>query len=84
MSDPLSTTCAYCGSRAVLDDAWFCGDVACWAAYEADCREAIAYEARVPLTRNKACGDLMATKAAVWGHPYGDMVKAADRLRAWT
>lgn len=37
MSDPLSDVCDYCGSPDVLDDAWFCGRSACWAAYEADC-----------------------------------------------
>lgn len=41
MSDPLSDKCAYCGSMAVLDDAWFCHSTACWAAYENECRDAI-------------------------------------------
>lgn len=38
MSDPLSDKCAYCGSPAVMDDAWFCSRPGCWAAYEAECR----------------------------------------------
>jgi hypothetical protein len=36
MSDPLSERCLYCGSRAVLDDAWFCGSLPCYAAYESE------------------------------------------------
>jgi hypothetical protein len=82
MSDPLSAVCAYCGSPDVLDDAWFCDTPACWAAYEADCREEIAYQARTPLTHDKARGDLMATKAAVWGIPVIRMDDAAARLHA--
>lgn len=80
MSDPFSTHCAYCGSPDVLDDAWFCDKPACWDAYDAECREEIAYQDRTPLTRNKATGDLMSTKAAVWGTPVLRMDRAAALL----
>jgi len=59
MSDPLSDVCAYCGSPDVLDDAWWCDRLECWDAYKEECREAAEYEARTPLTRLKARGDLM-------------------------
>jgi hypothetical protein len=36
MSDPLSDRCLYCGSRSVLDDAWFCSRPQCYAAYESE------------------------------------------------
>lgn len=34
MSDPLSERCLYCGLSAVLDDAWFCGALKCYEAYQ--------------------------------------------------
>jgi hypothetical protein len=39
VSDPLSDRCLYCGSLAVLDDAWFCSRVECYAAYECESAE---------------------------------------------
>jgi hypothetical protein len=39
VSDRLSDRCLYCGSRAVLDDAWFCGAVQCQRAYELEGRQ---------------------------------------------
>lgn len=36
MSDPLTAQCVYCGSRYVLDDAWFCHELDCYRAYQAE------------------------------------------------
>lgn len=80
MSDPISTRCAYCGSPNVLDDAWFCGNTTCWAAYETEGREELELEDRTPLTHDKARGDLTATRASVWGTPVIAMNTAAARL----
>jgi len=76
MADPLADRCAYCGSTAVLDDAWFCDRADCWQAYQRDCREMVAYELRTPLTRMKADGDLMRAQASVWGPPLIEIERA--------
>lgn len=82
MSDPLSDVCIYCGSPDVLDDAWWCDKPLCWLMYEKEQTEAHKYEQRTPLTRMKCYGDLMDTKACVWGTPYLAIEHALDKLLA--
>lgn len=80
MSYPMSETCEYCGSPHVMDDAWWCDEPECWAAYYRECEERAAYEDRVPLTHTKAEVDLMRTKASVWGPASLDVEHAAHGL----
>lgn len=82
MSEPLSDFCIYCGSPDVLDDAWYCDKPLCWMSAEKEGKELLAYEARTPLTHEKAHGDLMDTKASVWGTPYLAITHALDKLLA--
>ena len=82
MSEPLSDVCAYCGSPDVLDDAWWCDTASCWQAYEKEGKAANAYEARTPLTHEKAYEDLATVKANVWGTPYLEIEHALDKLLA--
>lgn len=83
MSDPFTEQCVYCGSPDVMDDAWWCPKRECWAAYEHECAIEMWRETHRPLTSNKARKDLTKTGANVWGHAYGDMVRAIDRLVVW-
>ena len=82
MSEPLSDICVYCGSPDVLDDAWWCDKLLCWLMYRKECEEEAAYERRTPLTYNKAVGDLMATKACVWGPPSLAIDQSIEKLLA--
>lgn len=82
MSDPLSTECAYCGSPAVLDDAWWCDRLQCWEAYRADIQDYADHEARTPLTRRWAERDLYATHALLWWQHGLERLTVAER--AWT
>lgn len=80
MSEPLSETCAYCGSPDVMDDAWWCEDPACWDAYEREEEDRKAYLARSPLTREWADSDLWATGATIWGPPCRAIELAAEEI----
>jgi hypothetical protein len=80
MSEPFTDRCIYCGSSDVLDDAWWCDETECWDAYDKECQELCEYEERTPLTRAKASGDLMHTKASVWGPPMLEIEKAAREI----
>jgi hypothetical protein len=82
VSDPYCDACKFCGGPGVLDDAYYCSKRECWEAYEQECRDAISYEQRTPLTHSKSQEDLMATRASVWGTPYLEMERAGERLLA--
>ncbi len=80
MSDPLSEVCIYCGSPDVLDDAWWCYKPLCGLLAQRDEREEAELEERLPLSRIKCYGDMLDTKACVWGTPYLEIEHAIERL----
>lgn len=82
MSEPLSDVCVYCGSSDVMDDARWCDKPLCWMLYDKECKDRVAYEARTPLTHERAYRDMAATKANVWGTPYLEIERALDKLLA--